>query len=147
MMAPAPKALEPSTQTQAEVSAATQLTITAASLLLPLAGGAGAAENSTTFFHYGYLADEPYFAGGLRAGSFATTEGGLTGAEAQSTLSLPHATVPDAVYPVTPEPGAPVIGPTEVAPEYGQPGLGKQVQFPQGTGPGTVGPPRVVRPE
>jgi hypothetical protein len=39
----------------------------------------------------------------LRPGSYANTTGTLTGAEAKSTLALPHANVPDAVYPVTPE--------------------------------------------
>jgi RHS repeat-associated protein len=153
VLSPGPAALQPSNTTQAQASMATQIVLPAAAGMAagPLLGAAGAGDaaagEGASFFHYGYMADESYFAGGLRAGSFATTDGGLTGADAQSTLALPHATVPDAVYPVTPEPGTPMVGPTTVQPEFGQPGGGQQVQFPQGTGPGTVGPPKPVPPQ
>jgi hypothetical protein len=43
MMTPGPKALAPSNQTQAEVSAATQIGLTVASVVAPLAAGAGGA--------------------------------------------------------------------------------------------------------
>jgi hypothetical protein len=62
----------------------------------------------------------------MRPGSFATT-----------TLALSHASVPDAVYPVTPEPGTPINGPSTVQPQFGQPGGGQELTFPQGAGPGT----------
>jgi hypothetical protein len=99
-----------------------------------------------TYFHYGQMADEAKFSGGLRPGSFATTDGTLTGAEAKSTLALPQPTPPNAVYTVTPEPGTPVNGPTTVQPQFGQPGGGQEVTFPQGTGPGTVSPPKPIPP-
>ncbi len=100
-----------------------------------------------TFTHYGFVSDADSFANGLRPGSFATTSSGLTGEEAQSGLSLPHATVPDAAYPITPEPGTPIIGPSPAQPAFGQPGGLPEVQFPQGTAPGTVGPPRPIPPK
>jgi RHS repeat-associated protein len=145
---PLPKAVTPSNLTQAQASLTTQ---TLAPLALgPAIGaieGASMGLETTTFFHYGFAADEANFASGLRAGSFATTDGGLTGADAQSTLALGHETVPDAVYPVTPEPGTPMNGPSTVQPANGQPGGGQEVTFPQGTGPGTVGPPKPIPPQ
>jgi len=150
VLSPGPAALQPSNTTQAQASIATQIALPAVAGMGvgALAGEAAAApEEAASFFHYGYMADEANFAGGLRAGGFATTDGGLTGSEAQSTLALPHATVPDAVYPVTPGSGTPMTGPTTVQPEFGQPGGGQQVQFPQGTGPGTVGPPKPIPPQ
>ena len=121
-----------------------------------IAGGLSAAAGSLTgaattdlaapYFHYGYLEDAPQFANGLRAGAYATTDGTLTGAEAQSTLSLPNRIQgpPNAVYPITPEPGTPVTEPSTVLPQFGQPGGGLEVRFPQGTGPGTVGDPTAL---
>ena len=109
--------------------------------------GEATVTTTATYFHYGYLSDAEKFAGGLRAGSYATTEGGLTGAEAQSTLALPHPTVPDAVYPVTPEAGTPINGPSTVQPQFGQPGGGQELTFPQGTGPGSVGTPTPIPPQ
>lgn len=151
MITPGPKALRPSNVTQAQASLATQIVVPAVAGMAagPLLGaaGAGEVEASATLFHYGYIENESMFAGGLRAGSFATTDGGLTGAEAQSMLALPHELPPNAVYPVTPEPGTLMIGPTRVEPEFGQPGGGLQVQFPNGTGPGTVGAPKPIPPQ
>jgi RHS repeat-associated protein len=131
-------AVTPSNQTQAQ-AAPVGAAIATTAVTMGVAAGVGALDSAMSgaeYFHYGYLADEANFAGGLRAGSFATTDGTLTGADAQSSLSLPHSTVPDAVYPVTPEPGTPVTGPTTVQPEFGQPGGGQQVQFPQVRGQG-----------
>lgn len=150
VMKSGPQALEPSNQTQAQVSTATQITLTVASVAVPALGEAEAASATTiageTFTHYGFLADADSFTAGLRPGSFASTESGLTGSEAQSGLALPHASVPDAAYPVTPEPGTPINGPTPAQPANGQPGGLPEVSFPQGTGPGTVGPPRPIPP-
>jgi RHS repeat-associated protein len=148
---PGPKALQPSNQTQAQASTGTQIGLAVATAVVPAAAegsatAAGTTVESDVFFHYGYMADVDNFAGGLRPGSFATTEGNLTGAEAQSGLALPHETVPNAAYPVTPTPGTPIVGPTPAAPANGQPGGLPEVQFPQGTGPGTVGSPRPVPP-
>ena len=66
-----------------------------------------------------------------------------------ATLALPNRItgVPDAVYPVTPEPGAPMTGPSTVQPANGYPGGGQEVTFPQGTGPGTVGPAKPIPPQ
>jgi RHS repeat-associated protein len=130
----------------------------AAAIALPaakLAGAAAAADEAVTaagdtFTHYGYLADSDNFAGGLRPGSFATTESDLTGSEAQSGLALPNRPAlgpPDAAYPVAPEPGTPIVGPSTVRPAFGQPGGLTEVQFPNGTGPGTVGTPKPIPPE
>jgi RHS repeat-associated protein len=151
-LTPGPQALAPSNLTQAQVSTATQITLTVASVVAPTVATAGAADTSLTvagdtFTHYGYLADADSYAGGLRPGSFATTESTLTGSQAQSGLSLPpRASLPDAAYPVTPEPGTPIVGPSPAQPANGQPGGLPEVQFPNGTGPGTVGPPRPVSP-
>ena len=149
VLSPGPKALQPSNTTQAQASLATQLVLPAVAGMGvgALSGEAAAAPGeAASFFHYGYMADEANFAGGLRAGAFATTDGGLTGSEAQSTLALPNriSGVPDAVYPVTPDSGTPVNGPTTVQPANGYPGGGQEVTFPQGTGPGTVGPPKQI---
>ena len=54
---------------------------------------------------------------------------------------------PDAAYPVAPEPGTPIVGPSTVRPAFGQPGGLTEVQFPNGTGPGTVGTPKPIPPE
>jgi RHS repeat-associated protein len=148
-----PNVLQPSNQTQAQVKTTTEVGIAVASVAAAGIAGAAtasgeAAESSTTFYHYGFLADEANFTGGLRPGAFATTDGGLTGTEAQSTLALPSRIqgVPDGVYPVTPEPGTPVNGPSTVRAAFGQPGGGQEVSFPQGTGPGTVGTPKPIPP-
>ena len=47
---------------------------------------------------------------------------------------------------MTPAPGTPVTDPVPAAPQFGQPGGLPEVQFPQGTGPGTVGPPKQIPP-
>ncbi len=98
------------------------------------------------YYHYGYTSQAASFGGGLWPGSYATTVGGLTGAEAKSGLALPHEAPPDAVYVVTPEPCTPVTEPTPAEPKFGQPGGLPEVQFPEGTGPGTVGPPIPIPP-
>ena len=99
-----------------------------------------------TYFHYGYSAHAAGFAGGLWPGSYATTIFGLTGSQAKKGLALPHEAPPDAVYVVKPAPCTPIIGPTPAEPKFGQPGLLPEVQFPEGTGPGTVGPPIPILP-
>ena len=103
--------------------------------------------SESVFYHYGFAADESKFANGLRPGSYATTTGDLTGQGAKSSLALPHANAPDSVYQVTPGVGTPVNGPSTVAPQFGQPGGGQEVTFPQGTGPGTVGPATPIPPQ
>lgn len=123
------------------------------------AGGAGALSASETgtglstfryttsgetFFHYGYAEQASNFAGGLRAGGYATTEGGLAGAEAQAGLALPHASAPNAVYTVTPSPGTLIRGNPIAEPNFGQPGGLPEFQFPSGTGPGTVSGPSLI---
>lgn len=78
---------------------------------------------------------------------FATTASGppLTGAQAQSLLALPQrVTLPNAYYDVTVGPEVSVIGPNLVAPDNGQPGGGVEYRFPNGTPPGSVGPPRPI---
>jgi len=101
----------------------------------------------SVYFHYGFAADESKFANGLRPGSYATTTGSLTGAEAKSSLALPHGNAPDSVYKVTPGVGTPINGPSTVAPQFGQPGGGQELTFPQGTGSGTVGPATPIPPQ
>ena len=97
-----------------------------------------------TVSHYGYAEQAANFQGGLRPGGFATSVGDLSGAEAQSGLSLRHATPPNAVYTVTPQPGTWVRVNPVTAPQFGQPGGLPEFQFPGGTGPGTVSPPRLI---
>src|SRR5436190_6198206 len=94
-------------------------------------------------------ADAANFAGGLRPGSFATTASGtpMTGQQAQALLALPpRATVPDAYYPVSVDVLHPVEGPNPVTPANGQPGGGVEYEFPEGTPPGSVGPPVPIPP-
>lgn len=95
-----------------------------------------------TFSHYGYAEQAASFQGGLRPGGFATSVGDITGAEAQSGLALPHATPPNAVYTVTPQPGTWIRANPVASPQFGQPGGLPEFQFPGGTGPGTVSLPR-----
>jgi RHS repeat-associated protein len=97
-----------------------------------------------SFSHYGFAENAPNFEGGLRPGGFATPIGDLSGAEAQSGLALPQATPPNAVYTVTPQPGTWIRVNPVTAPQFGQPGGLPEVQFPGGTGPGTVSPPRPI---
>jgi Concanavalin A-like lectin/glucanases superfamily/Domain of unknown function (DUF2341)/NHL repeat len=108
----------------------------------------GGTPPGATYFHYGYSSQAAGFGGGLWPGSFATTIPGLTGAQAKSGLALYNKPAPpDAMYIVTPEPCTPIIGPTPAEPQVDQftgqtlPGGLPEVQFPVGTGPGTVGPP------
>jgi len=98
-----------------------------------------------SFFHYGYAGQAESFGTGLRPGGFATETPGLTGAQAQSGLALRHANPPDAVYTVTPAPGTPVVTNPVTRPQFGQPGGLPEYFFPQGTGPGTISPPRPLR--
>jgi RHS repeat-associated protein len=96
------------------------------------------------FLHYGYSEDAALFENGIRPGGWGTTAEGLTGAEARSGLALPHATAPNAVYTVTPEPGTLIqVNPT-VAAKFGQPGGLSEVQFIHGTGFGTVSAPVLI---
>lgn len=98
-----------------------------------------------TFYHYGYGADAGRFGSGLRPNGWATTTPNLSGAQAWDGLSLPRATMPDAVYTVTPQPGTWIrVNPT-AGPLNGHAGGLPEVQFPYGTGPSTVSPPRVIR--
>lgn len=99
------------------------------------------------FRHYGYSDQAGLFANGLKRGSFATTASGapLTGSQAQSLLALPsRGSVPDAYYNVTVSRNHPVIGPSIVTPANGQPGGGVEYRFPEGTPPGSVGPPNSI---
>jgi RHS repeat-associated protein len=97
-----------------------------------------------TFQHYGYAEQAGGFSGGLRPGGFATTVEGLSGAQARSGLALPHATPPNAVYTVTPQPGTWVrVNPVSEA-NFGQPGGLPEFQFPNGTGAGTVSGPNLL---
>jgi RHS repeat-associated protein len=97
-----------------------------------------------TYFHYGQLKDAPKFEAGLRPGGFATTAGGLTGAEAKSGLALPHTDPPNAVYVVMPQPGTMIRINPRTAPKYGQFGGLPEVEFPLGTGSGTVSGPQSI---
>jgi RHS repeat-associated protein len=93
------------------------------------------------FFHYGYAEQAANFEQGILPGGYGTTAEGLSGAEAQSGLALPHPTPPNAVYTVSPPPGTWVqVNPT-AAGAFGQPGGLPEVQFIYGTGPGTVSGP------
>jgi hypothetical protein len=96
------------------------------------------------FFHYGYARDEPKFAGGLKAPSFATDDGSLAGLEAQDWLALPNPEPPDAVYPVNPEPGTWVHVNPVTAPTPGRTGGRPEFKLIFGTGPGTVGTPSLI---
>jgi hypothetical protein len=98
------------------------------------------------YFHYGYSSQSASFAGGLWPGSYATTVFGLTGSQAKTGLALPHEAPPNAVYVVKPAPCTPIVGPTPAEPKYGQPGGLPEVQFPEGTVPGTIGPPIPILP-
>jgi hypothetical protein len=101
-------------------------------------------QDGETFFHYGYAQQAGNFAGGLRPGGYATNIGGLTGSEAQAGLALPHATAPDAVYVVSPQPGTLVrVNPVADA-KFGQSGGLPEFQFPAGTHSGTVSQPRAL---
>jgi RHS repeat-associated protein len=82
-MAPGPKALAPSNQTQAEVSAATQVTLAVASAVAPAAAAGGAAEDSVEagvqlFRVFGGEAT-PF--GNPAGGSFTTMDPGLVGGD------------------------------------------------------------------
>lgn len=101
-------------------------------------------QEGETFFHYGYDSQAENFAGGLRPGGYATDAGNLSGEEAQSGLALPHAEPPDAVYTVTPQPGTLTNVNPIVRPQFGQPGGLTEIQFPLGTGPGTVSGPASI---
>jgi hypothetical protein len=92
-----------------------------------------------TYYHYGYMEEAESFQRGLRMRGFATTDPNLSGTGAQSVLNLKN--VRNAVYPVKPQPGTPIIGPRPVLG-----GTGCEVQFPLGTGPGTVCPPTPIPP-
>ena len=97
----------------------------------------GTAEGET-FYHYSYSRHAGSLAGGLRAGSYTTTAGGMTGGAAKAGLSLPHAVAPDALYVVTPKPGTLIQVNGATRPAFGQPGGLPEIQFITGTGPGTV---------
>ena len=97
-----------------------------------------------TFSHYGYAENAASFQGGLRPGGFATSVGDLSGAGAQSGLALPRAVPPNAVYTVTPEAGTWIRANPVTRPQFCQPGGLPEYQFPGGTGPGTVSPPRPI---
>ncbi|HTT84209.1 MAG TPA: RHS repeat-associated core domain-containing protein, partial [Rhizomicrobium sp.] len=101
-------------------------------------------QEGETFFHYGYAEQAENFLGGLRPGGFATDLGNLTGEEAQSGLSLPHAEPPNAVYTVRPDAGTLLRVNPVTQPEFGQPGGLTEFQFPFGTGPGTVSEPEPI---
>ena len=99
-----------------------------------------------TYYHYGYGAQAANFANGLRPGGFATSEGDLAGAEAQSGLALPRPTAPpDAVYIVTPPPGTPIRANPVAEPNFGQPGGLPEYQFPVGTPAGSVSGPTPIQ--
>ena len=98
-----------------------------------------------TFLHYGYAEHAAGFQFGLRPGGFATTANNLTGAEAKAGLALPHAAPPNAVYTITPAPGTLIRTNPVAEPLFGQPGGLPEFQFPQGTGPGTVSGPTLIR--
>ncbi|TPG05348.1 RHS repeat-associated core domain-containing protein [Rhodanobacter glycinis] len=95
-----------------------------------------------SFFHYGSASQAQNFSGGLRANSFATSLGDLSPQQAQAGLALPHTSLPDAVYKVTPETGTWVNMNPIAEPKFGQPGGLPEFLFPNGTGPGTVSAPR-----
>jgi RHS repeat-associated protein len=108
----------------------------------------GSTPQPKQYRHYGFAKDAPSFAGGLRPGAFATTAEGppMTGLEAQALLALPHSQPPDAYYDVTVQIHIPQIGPDKVEPTTSppRPGGGVQYQFPEGTPPGSVGPPNRI---
>jgi RHS repeat-associated protein len=99
MMTPNPSVLQPSNQTQAQVSTATQVTLTVASVVVPAAisasGGGAASEVATTTVSH-FTSDAGMAAisesGALRAGTFVTTTGeipaGATSGEVESLLEI-----------------------------------------------------------
>jgi RHS repeat-associated protein len=100
--------------------------------------------NVAVYVHYGYAADSPYFCDGLYPGSYATQGTTiLTGEQAQQLLALPHDIPPDSFYLVTVPTTLPVQGPSTVQPTDVPPrtGGGTEVQFPEGTPPGSVSGP------
>jgi hypothetical protein len=101
-------------------------------------------QEGETFFHYGYAEDAASFENGLFPGSYTTTIGDLSGAEAQSGLALPHVLPPDATYSVTPEAGTWIRVNPITEPLDGMPGGFPEYQFPFGTGPGTVSLPTSI---
>ena len=98
-----------------------------------------------TFYHYGYFENAANFEGGLNPGSYATSIGTLSGAEAQSGLALPRPTAPpNAVYTIKPTPGTPIAANPLTAPNFGQIGGLPEYRFPVGTMPGTVSGPVLI---
>jgi RHS repeat-associated protein len=94
MTAPLPSALTPSNQTQAQVSTATQIGLSAASILVPGVSEASAASATTTVTHFTSDAGMEAIteSGFLRAGTYVTTPGeiptGATSGEVESLLEI-----------------------------------------------------------
>jgi len=98
-----------------------------------------------TFYHYGYIEHAPLFQNGLRPGSYATSIGTLTAMEAQAGLALPLGAPRNVVYTVSPPKGTIIIVNPSVRPSWGQPGGLPECIFPNGTPPGSVSPPSIIR--
>ncbi len=101
----------------------------------------GTPEGSNTFYHYTTATPEN-FVNGMLPGSSATTRGDLYSNQASQGLGIPP---PSLVYPVTINPKVTtVIDGGDVDSSRRYPGGLPQVYFPNGTPPGSVGPPRTV---
>jgi len=59
---------------------------------------------------------------------------------------FPSEFIVDVCILLAPEPGTAIVGPSPAARANGQLGGLPEVQFPNGTGPGTVGPPKPIPP-
>jgi len=134
------------------------LAIAVAILTGLLSGDTPQSQRPQTFYHYGYASMASQFSGGLRLGSFGTSNSIIVpGTTAQQLYGLPPKdsldSPPDAFYTVTVPPGVPVIdngphGPVAFpanANPTGQDvyrsGGGNEVIFPKGTPPGSVSSP------
>jgi RHS repeat-associated protein len=137
------------------------LAIVAAILTGGLTGDTPQSQRPQTFYHYGYASDASLFDGGLRPGSYGTSDRVVVpGSTAQQQYALPPKdsldSPPDAIYTVTVPPGVPTIdlgatGPTTFPGPFNptgedvtRDGGGNEVLFPKGTPPGSVSGPSKI---
>ncbi|HTY48191.1 MAG TPA: RHS repeat-associated core domain-containing protein, partial [Steroidobacteraceae bacterium] len=123
-----------------------------------LSGDTPQSQRPSIYYHYGYAAQAPLFAGGMRPGSYGTPDlVTVSGATAQQIYALPPQNAvdspPNAIYTITAPPGTPVqdlgpVGPTTfpgpvnpTGQDVTRTGGGNEVFFPQGTPPGSVSGP------
>jgi RHS repeat-associated protein len=115
-----------------------------------LRAGMEAAKSETQLFrHYGYAEDAAKFEGGLKPGGYATQAHGrpMGGGTAQERLALPHEAPPNAYYKIRVGTETPIQGPSPVRPTDIPPrtGGGIEYYFPEGTPPGSVEGPFLIR--